>query len=151
MFVFNWRIIAFQYCVGFCHASTWISHRYPYVPSLLNLSHTSHPIPSHLSRLSQSTGFENLVSCSKLPLAVYFTYGNVCALMLLSQFSHPFLPPLCPLVCSFYLCLYCCSANISPKKTCRWLINTWKDAQHSSLLEKCKWKQQGVIISHQLK
>ena len=24
--IFNWRIIAFQYCVGFCHISTWISH-----------------------------------------------------------------------------------------------------------------------------
>ena len=32
----NWRIVALQYCVGFCHTSTWISHRYTYVPSLLN-------------------------------------------------------------------------------------------------------------------
>ena len=23
-----------QYCIGFCHTSTWISHRYTYVPSL---------------------------------------------------------------------------------------------------------------------
>ena len=28
------------------------------------------------------------------------------------------------------------------KKTSRWLINTWKDAQHNSLLEKCKSKPQ---------
>jgi len=27
--------IALQYCVGFCHTSTWISHRYIYVLSLL--------------------------------------------------------------------------------------------------------------------
>ena len=27
LFIFNWRIIALQYCVGFCHISTWISHR----------------------------------------------------------------------------------------------------------------------------
>ena len=40
---FNWRIIALQYCVGFCHTSTWISHRYTYVPSLLNLHPISHP------------------------------------------------------------------------------------------------------------
>ena len=26
-FIFNWRIIALQYCVGFCHISTWNSHR----------------------------------------------------------------------------------------------------------------------------
>ena len=29
---------------------------------------------------------------------------------------------------------------ISPKKTYRWLINRWKDAQHHSLSEKCKSK-----------
>ena len=28
--------------------------------------------------------------------------------------------------------------DISPKKTYRWLTNTWKDAQHHSLSEKCK-------------
>ena len=38
-FIFNWRIIALQYCVGFCHTSIWISHRYN-VPSLLNLPPT---------------------------------------------------------------------------------------------------------------
>ena len=32
--------------------------------------------------------------------------------------------------------------DISPKKTDRWPINTWKDAQHHSLLEKCKSKLQ---------
>ena len=33
----NWRIIALQYCVGLCQTSTWISHRYIYVPPLLSL------------------------------------------------------------------------------------------------------------------
>ena len=37
LFIFNWRIIALQYRVGFCHTSTWISHRCTYVPSFLNL------------------------------------------------------------------------------------------------------------------
>ena len=31
LFIFNWRIVALQYCVGFCHTATWISHRYTYV------------------------------------------------------------------------------------------------------------------------
>ena len=38
--------------------------------------------------------------------------------------------------------------DISPKKTYRWLTNTWKDAQHHSLLEKCKSKLQWDFISH---
>ena len=36
-FIFNWRIFALQYCIDFCHTTTWISHRYAYVSSLLNL------------------------------------------------------------------------------------------------------------------
>ena len=38
--------------------------------------------------------------------------------------------------------------DISPKKIGRWLINTWKYAQHRSLLEKCKSKLQWDITSH---
>ena len=40
-------------------------------------------------------------------------------------------------------------ADISPKKTCRWLRNTWKGAQHHSLSEKWKSKPQWGTISHQ--
>ena len=35
------------------------------------------------------------------------------------------------------------------KKTYRWLTNTWKDAQHHSLLERCKSKPQWGTISCQ--
>ena len=34
---FNWRIIALQCCLGFCHTTTWISHKYTCLPSLLSL------------------------------------------------------------------------------------------------------------------
>ena len=44
LFYFNWRIIALLYCVGFRHTSTWISHRYTYVPSLLSFP----PLPTSL-------------------------------------------------------------------------------------------------------
>ena len=40
---FNWRIIALQYCVGFYQTSTWISHRFTYIPS--HIPPTSFPIP----------------------------------------------------------------------------------------------------------
>ena len=38
-------IITLEYCGGFCRTSTWIGHRYTYVPSLLNLPPTSFLIP----------------------------------------------------------------------------------------------------------
>ena len=44
-FIFNWRIIGLQYCAGFCHTSTRISHRYKHVLSLSSLPATSHSIP----------------------------------------------------------------------------------------------------------
>ena len=37
--------------------------------------------------------------------------------------------------------------GISPKKTYRWLTNTWKDAQHHLLSEKCKSKPNWGTIS----
>ena len=39
--------------------------------------------------------------------------------------------------------------DLSPKKTYRWLTNTWKDAQHCSLSEKCKSTLQWGITSNQ--
>ena len=33
--IFYCKMFALQYCAGFCHTSTWISHRYTYVPSFL--------------------------------------------------------------------------------------------------------------------
>ena len=45
--MFNWRIIALQYCAAFCHTSTRISHRYIYIPSLFNLSPHLTPLGCH--------------------------------------------------------------------------------------------------------
>ena len=36
LFIFNWRIIALQCCVGFCHTSAWISHWYKFVGQRLS-------------------------------------------------------------------------------------------------------------------
>ena len=45
--IFNWRILALQCCVGFCHPTTESGHHSTYISSL--------PSPAHPSRLSQST------------------------------------------------------------------------------------------------
>ena len=42
---FNWRLVTLQYCGGFCHTFTWISHGCTCVPHL-TLPPTSLPIPS---------------------------------------------------------------------------------------------------------
>ena len=45
-FIFHWMLIALQCCVGFCHRTMWISHKYTYIPSLLNLPpSTTHATP----------------------------------------------------------------------------------------------------------
>jgi len=50
--------------------------------------HLGPPSPLHHSRLSQSARLSSLLY-SNFPLAIYFTYGNVCFSMLLSQFLPP--------------------------------------------------------------
>ena len=57
-FIFiSWRIITLQYCSGFCHTLTWISHGFTYVPHPDPPSHLPpHPIPLGLpSALALST------------------------------------------------------------------------------------------------
>ena len=48
---FNWRIIALHNFAVFCQTSTWISHKYAYIPSHLNLP------PSHLPPHSTPLGW----------------------------------------------------------------------------------------------
>ena len=74
-------------------------------PSLLNLPLTSHPIP--LLYVVTEHQAEFLVSYSRFPLAIYFTYDNVCYNAAFS-FRPTLLLPLCSQVWSLCLCLYCC-------------------------------------------
>ena len=66
-FIFNWRIIVLQCCFGFCHTTTWISHKYTYIPSLLNLPPTPPlwVVTEHQAALP--------VLYQNFPLASYFT------------------------------------------------------------------------------
>ena len=85
LFIFNWRIIALQCCVGLCHTSTWISHRYTHVPSLLNLPPTSHPSSCHRAPVWAPCVIRQIpTGC--------FTRGRVCVSGLLSQFVPPLFP-----------------------------------------------------------
>ena len=83
LFIFNWRIIALQYCVGFCHISTWISHSYTYVRSLLNLP----PTPSHPSWRSQSP---SLSSLSHIPNRHWLSILHMIVCRFPCYFLHSF-------------------------------------------------------------
>ena len=80
---FNWRLITLQYCGGFCHTLTWVSHGGTCVPP--SRTALSPPLSSHPSGLSQCTDFECPVSCMELGLVIYFIYGNIHVSMLFSQ------------------------------------------------------------------
>ena len=81
--IFNWRIIALYYCVGFCHIFTWISHRYIYV-------HLPLELPSHLLPHPTSLGCHRApgwtpASYSKFPLTIlsHFVHGILFSLWML--------------------------------------------------------------------
>ena len=95
------KIFALQYCVPFCHTSTWISHRYINASSL----------PSATALGCQSTWLSSLchtanshwlsISCILMYMLPYHS--------LLSP--HPVLPTLCPQVSSLCLRFQCCLAS----------------------------------------
>ena len=98
----NWRMIAAQYCVAFCPALAWISHRYTYVPSLWRLPPASRLAP----RLWAVTErwVELPASHSVCTLAVYSTYGDTGFSVTLS--IHPTLSfPHCVHKCVLYVCV----------------------------------------------
>ena len=74
---FNWRIIALQNFVVFCHTSIRISHRYTHVPSLPHLSPISLSTPPF--RLSQSPCLSSLV-IQQIPIGYlfYIWYCKFC-------------------------------------------------------------------------
>ena len=78
-FLLLWEDNCFTHCVGFCHASARISHKYTYVPSFLNPPPTSYPAPplSLVTELS-SLGTQQIPTC-------YHVYVS----MLLSQVVLP--------------------------------------------------------------
>ena len=78
---FNWRLITLQYCSGFCHTLTWISHGCTHVP------HPDLPTSSHPPGSSQCTSPEHPVSCIEPGLVICFTCDNTCFNAILS--NHP--------------------------------------------------------------
>ena len=105
-FYFNWRLITLQYCGGFCHTFTWISHGctcvpHPDPPSLLPPHPISqgHPSAPALSTLSHALNLD-WRSVSHMIIYMFQCYSL--------KSSHPRLLPQSPKDCSIHLCLFCC-------------------------------------------
>ena len=108
-------MIALQYCVGFCHTSTWIGHRYASVPSLYNLPPPSHP--PHPSWLSQRTGLRSLSHA-----------GNSLWLSVLCMVMHTFPCYLCPTFsspCCVHISFSMSASPLLPWKICSSTPSFW--------------------------
>ena len=94
LLTFHWRRIALQYHIDFCHISTWISHRYTYVPSLLNPTPISLPIPpllvvtEHWVELPVSHRKSHLPSVLHMVMYVFPNYSLNSPQPLLSPIVH---------------------------------------------------------------
>jgi len=79
---FNWRLITTLWWI--------LPHIDMNQPRAYMVAYPKRPsLPSHPSGLSQCTGFECPVSCFKLGLVIYFTYGNIQVSMQFSQIIPP--------------------------------------------------------------
>ena len=105
LFIFNWRTIALQYCVGFCHTS---KHESPIGIHMSPPSWTSlpSPTPSHPSSLLQSPALSSLrhaadahrVSVLSMVVCVFPGYSVHCL-----PHAHTM-----SMICSLCLHLHCC-------------------------------------------
>ena len=80
-FLISWRLITLQYCSGFCHTLTWISHEYTCIPHHDPPSHLPlHPIPLGLP----SAPGPSACLMHQPGLVICFTLDNIHVSMLFS-------------------------------------------------------------------
>ena len=99
---YYWRLITLQYCSGFCHTLTGISH---------GCTCVSHPEPpSHLSLYPIPQGHLSAPALSTLSHALNQDWRSVSPMIIYMfqrysfKSSHPHLLPSSPKVCSLHLC-----------------------------------------------
>ena len=90
---FNWRKIALQCSVDFCHTGTQISCNYAYITSLLSLPSLPTTYPSMSSQNSRLGSLCHTVTSHQLSILHMVVY--VCRCYFLHS-PHSFFPLLCP-------------------------------------------------------
>ena len=101
-FFISWRLITLQYCSGFCHTLTWISHGFTCIPHPdPPTHHPLHPIPLGLP----SAPGRALVSCIQPGLVIHFTLDNIHVSML---FSLNIIPSPSPIESKILFCTSIC-------------------------------------------
>ena len=80
-FLISWRLITLQYCSGFCHTLTWISHGFTCVPILIPPSTSPSTWSLSVFPVHQVQAF---VSCIQPGLVICFTLDNIHVSMLFS-------------------------------------------------------------------
>ena len=109
-FIFiSWRLITLEYCSGFCHTLTWISHGFTCVP---------HPDPSfHLPPHPIPLGHPSATAPSILSHASNLAWWFIShRIIYMFQCHSPISSRPRPLpqslkVCSVHLCLFFCFAH----------------------------------------
>ena len=112
IFFISWRLITLQYCSGFCHTLTCISHGYTciymYSPSRSPLPP---PSPPHSLWVFPVHQVRALVSCIQPGLVICFTLDNMHVSMLFSRNIPPLPSPteskglFCTSVSLFLFCI----------------------------------------------
>ena len=105
---FNWRLITLQYCGGFHHTLTWISHRCTCVlPSSTPFPYPPHPIPLGCPRAPALSALLHALNLNWSSILYMVIYMFQCYSL---KSSHPCLRP--ELKSLFFrqksLCLFCC-------------------------------------------
>ena len=92
--LFNWRLFTLQYCSGFCHTLTWISHGCTCVPHPKSHSHLPpHPISQHHPSVSALSTLSHASNLDWRSISHMIIYMFQCYSL---KSSHPRLLPQSP-------------------------------------------------------